>query len=205
MSSSASITGRSLVGRVLAAAQSGRVRRIRADMRARFRRTSRIWSERPNGQVILDYSRSNLGASMAREWSIRLWVRCAAFAGALVCALASSAVFLEGFSSSSPADFILGVLTATGALGLAWLGWRPLIKVHVDGTVYLRGCFSSRRTTITKITAMYMTGFGLRFEIADAQPFTSVVFQATAFRRYPRFVEAVHAITGRWPADVPHP
>ncbi|MCU1549575.1 MAG: hypothetical protein JWR36_135 [Glaciihabitans sp.] len=142
---------------------------------------------------------------MARAWSIRRWVKGAAVAGGLLCAFAAVALFLEGGSSHSPGDFTYGVVAAIGAIGLPCLGWRPRIQIRNDGTLHLRGLLSSRRTRTSNVTDMYMTGFGLRLEMADAKPFTSVVFQATMYLRYPRYVEVVHAITGRWPDDVPHP
>jgi hypothetical protein len=133
-------------------------------------------------------------------WSIRPWVKIASIAGGAVFALAAYGLAREG--TTSPAYL---VLTAAATVGVPYLGLWPRIQISDDGTVDLRGCFARRRTTVTNIRSLSMTGYGLRFEFFDGQPFTSIVFQATSYRRFPRYVEVVHAVTGEWPEGLPHP
>jgi hypothetical protein len=91
-----------------------------------------------------------------------------------------------------------------GLLSLAivplYFAWWPRITLRADGQLRLRGWLRGYRTSATLVTDMYMTPYGLRFEFADAKPFTSVVLQATAYVRYPRYFDVVEAITGVRPS-----
>jgi hypothetical protein len=134
-----------------------------------------------------------------RIWRIRLWIRLCVLANALVwLSLGASTVFGGIPMGDNP---LLGwVLLLVLALVPLYFAWWPRLELRVDGQLRVRGWLRGRTASAMQVTEMYMTPYGLRFEFGDQEPCTSVIFQSTAYRRYPRYFDVVEAITGERPS-----
>ena len=131
-------------------------------------------------------------------WRVRVWIRLLALGNALIWGWLGAAVLFEVMPMGE--DPVRGwVLLATLLVIPLYFAWRPYLALTADGRLRIRGWFRSRTSDASHVTSMYMNSYGLCFEFVDAKPFTCVVFQATAYRTYPRFFDAVEAITGTRP------
>jgi hypothetical protein len=134
-----------------------------------------------------------------RIWRIRLWIRLCVLANALVwLSLGATTVFVGIPMGDDP---LLGwVLLLALALVPLYFAWLPRLELRLDGQLRIRGWLRGRKASATQVTDMYMTPYGLRFEFADQESCTCVIFQSTVHRRYPRFFDVVEAITGDRPS-----
>jgi hypothetical protein len=130
-------------------------------------------------------------------WRIRLWIRIVAIilsVGAL-----GVMVLLVQERGDDPVEtpWTIAIGAVAFILGAPWLAWWPVIVLAPNGALLFRTWTRRLETTVSALTSLEMTEFGLEIGLRDGRRFITPIFQATRSLGPPRYLEFVETVVGR--------
>lgn len=134
-----------------------------------------------------------------RTWRVRGWVRAASLTPTVLVVTLVVAAASGAMGWGSNLGFTVAMLVAFAVIP-PFLAWWPKLSLAADGALSMRGWLTQSVGNVTHIDHMSTVSWGLRIEFDDRPPFTSVIFQATQYWRYPRYFDFIEAATGTRPA-----